>query len=121
MNLEYFGHKPRFVFLILLIAPILLAASLYSLGKGESGQISRNSDKQKAEIISKISKELILPADEQPTIITVLDPYKLIGRPFFAKAKKGDKVIIYSRAGRAILFDPAADKIIEIGPVNLTR
>ena len=38
---------------------------------------------------------------------------------FFSKAKVGDKVIIYTNARKAILYDPVAGKIVEVAPVNI--
>jgi hypothetical protein len=32
----------------------------------------------------------------------------------------GDKVLIYSRAQKAILYSPSKNKIIEVAPINLT-
>ena len=63
---------------------------------------------------------MFLPSDELPTIATVSDPEALQNQSFFIDAKKGDKVLIYSNARKAILYDPIANKIITIAPVNLS-
>lgn len=70
-------------------------------------------------IIEKVSKLILLPVDEVPTIATVAEPEKLKDQPFFANAKKGDKVLIYRNAKKAILYDPIADRIIEVAPLNI--
>ncbi len=62
----------------------------------------------------------MLPQDEQPTIATVTDLAKLQGQPFFANAQVGDKVLIYSRAGKVILYRPGENKIIELAPINIS-
>ena len=49
---------------------------------------------------------------------TVSDPEKLKDQPFFAKAQKGDKVLIYSNSQKAILYSPTEDKIVEVAPIN---
>jgi hypothetical protein len=61
---------------------------------------------------------MVLPADETPTIATVSDPEKLKDQPFFANAKKGDKVLIFSNSAKAILYSPTEDKIVEVAPIN---
>lgn len=70
-------------------------------------------------VVSKVNELMILPADEQPTLATVTDPTKLQDQPFFAKAKVGDKLLLYATARKAILYDPIANKIVEVAPINI--
>lgn len=72
-----------------------------------------------AGVIEDVSKLIVLPQDEQPTVATVSDPEKLRDQEFFANAKQGDRVLIYTNARKAILYDPVAHKIIEVAPLNL--
>jgi hypothetical protein len=67
-------------------------------------------------ILEKVGKLTVLPK-ETPTIATVADVKSLQKQPFFEKAQNGDKVLIFERARRAILYRPSTNKIIEIGPV----
>lgn len=71
------------------------------------------------EIIEKVSRLMVLPEGETPTIATVTDPERLKDQAFFSQAKKGDQVLIYTTAKKAILYDPIADKIVEVAPLNL--
>jgi hypothetical protein len=64
---------------------------------------------------------IVLPTGEQPTIATVSDINKLRSQSFFTHARNGDKVLIYTKAQEAILYDPYANKIVEVGPVNMTQ
>jgi len=70
-------------------------------------------------LVNRVSKLIVLPEGETPTVATVTDPERLKDQPFFAKAKKGDKVLIYTDAKKAILYDPVANKIMEVAPVNI--
>jgi uncharacterized protein HemX len=70
-------------------------------------------------LIDKIGKLIELPVGEEPTIATVSDVNKLKGQAFFAKAQNGYKVLIYAKSKKAILYDPKANKIIEVGPINI--
>lgn len=71
-------------------------------------------------IIKKISKLILLPEGEDPTIATVTDPQKLKEQPFFAHAEAGDKVLIYTRAGKAILYNPKKNLLVDVAPMNLS-
>lgn len=82
-------------------------------------QAQNQNQTEAQELIAEISQFLILPEGEQPTVATVSDPEILKGQPFFVNAKRGDKVLIYSRTKKAILYDPIAKKIIEVAPINL--
>jgi len=77
------------------------------------------SQEQTQQLLSKVKNHIVLPSDEIPTIATVSDVDKLKNQPFFAQAKNGDKVLIFNAAKKAILYDPVADKIIDIAPVNV--
>lgn len=76
------------------------------------------SEKEVQQISAKISKLMVLPTDEVPTLATVSDPEKLKDQPFFAQAKTGFKVLVYAKAQKAILYDPTTNKIVEVAPIN---
>lgn len=70
-------------------------------------------------LLAKVGNLIVLPTDEQPTVATVADPAKLKDQPFFARAQVGDKVLIYTNARKAILYNPTSDKIVEVAPLNI--
>lgn len=72
-------------------------------------------------LVTAIGKILALPEDEQPTVATVLDKDKIKDQPFFTKAENGDKVVIYSKAMKAILYRESINKIIEVAPIQITQ
>jgi hypothetical protein len=75
-------------------------------------------DMTEAEIIAKVDSLMLLPQGETPTLAKVTDLAALSGQIFFAHAKVGDIVLMYSKASRAVLYDPAVNKIIEVGPIQ---
>lgn len=71
------------------------------------------------QLIEKIGKLIAIPKDETPTVATVNDIEKLKSSPFFTNAKNGDRVLIYTTAKKAILYRPAENKIIDVGPISI--
>ena len=76
------------------------------------------SQEEVKKVVAQVGKLILLPEGETPTIATVSDPSALKNQAFFADAKKGDKVLIYTNAKKAILYDPVIKKIINVAPVN---
>lgn len=70
-------------------------------------------------VTEKLSSFIELPKDEEPTIATILDKEKIKDQ-FFDKAENGDKLLIYTRSGRAILYRPEINKVINFGTVNIS-
>jgi hypothetical protein len=68
--------------------------------------------------VNKVSKLIELPA-EQPRVAVVSDLEKLKGQPFFANAKLGDKVLLYTGSKKAIIYRPSTNKLVEVGPINV--
>lgn len=85
-----------------------------------SSQTSQEAQKEEAKaLVAKVGALISVPSDEQPTIATVTDPEKLKSQAFFAAAKIGDKVLIFTVAKKAILYRPSENKIIEVSPVTI--
>ncbi len=112
----------------LIIGAIVLVGIAFGLGYllsgGNRGGDERRVDlatnaKRNQELIREISALIVLPADETPTIATVTDLSKLRNQPFFTNAKTGDRVFIYTKAKKAILYDPIQKKIVEVAPLNI--
>lgn len=70
-------------------------------------------------IVEQVAEIMVLPANELPTIATVVDPEKIKDQPFFANAEKDDKVLIYTTAKKAILWRPSENRIIEVSALNI--
>ena len=114
-----FLFKRKKIFLVWTIVFIIVATSgyfNYQYFKLSKDLKKPNTDVSK--IIEKVSKLMILPKNETPTVATVSDPEALKSQKFFYNAAKDDKVIIYSNAEKAILYRPSENKIVEIAPIN---
>jgi len=91
-----------YIFIVIIIGVGGFATYQYFLKQGS------------ADVVSDVSKIYLLPEGETPTIATVTDPNKLKSKIFFANAKSGDKVLIYKKADRVILYRPSENKIINV-------
>ena len=69
--------------------------------------------------IDKVSKLVELPKSEKPTVATVSDLNILKDQQFFSKAKIGDKVLIYTKAQKVVLYRPERNIIIDMTPINM--
>ena len=110
------------------LVPILSILSIVSAGSTiymyhQLSDLRENPQKavqdETKRMVARVSELITLPEDEQPTIATVSNPDQLKDQPFFAKAKKGDKVLIYASAGKSILYDPVANKVLEVASMNV--
>ena len=75
---------------------------------------------QVAAAVAKVSKLILLPQGETPTLASVSDPSALKNQPVFDKAQKDDQVLIYSTAKEAILYRPSSNMIINVAPINIS-
>lgn len=109
--------------LSILVALLVVATGSTYYFYGEYASLKKDPDKvvtrETKKLVTTVGKLIVLPLGEMPTIATVSNPEKLKDQPFFAKAKVGDKVLIYTNAKKAIIYDPADNKIVEVGPINI--
>jgi hypothetical protein len=113
--------------LVLIIAALgLWAWQLYTDRTALRSQVSTlqanpqaTIQKQTDGLISDVSKLLTLPVGETPTIANVSDVSQARQQSaFFNNAQNGDKVLMYVKAGEAILYRPATNKIILVAPLT---
>ena len=70
-------------------------------------------------LITKVGRHLALPTTGEPaTAITIDDLAPLAKDPFLSKAKIGDQILLYPTSGRIVIYDPAADRIVDVGAVS---
>lgn len=120
------GLKFFVVLIVLLIAGAGYGGAYYYYNQYKNTKIVLDNPEvaslnEVKEITEKLGKIYELPADEEPTVATVLDVEKLKDQPFFSKAQNGDKVVIYTKSQLAILFRMNDNKIITVAPVAIDQ
>lgn len=118
--------KKSYLAILLLVLLIgvggFFAYQVYDKQRREISRLSNPQESAKAEserIKDEVSSLIVLPADEEPTIATVVDSSKLDNQPFFANAQNGDRVVMYAKAKKAILYRPSIKKLVEVAPINI--
>src|SRR5438105_13516756 len=107
------------VMVLLLVVLGGLAGYFYKQLYEAKSNPQKISDAEVDSLIAKISKLIVLPEGERPTVATVTDPDKLKDQAFFANAKKGYKVLIYTNAKKAILYNPFENRLVEVAPIGI--
>lgn len=70
-------------------------------------------------LVKEVGKLMILPTNEDPTVLNITDPQRIISQqPFFTGAVTGDKLLVYKAASRAIVYSPSRHLIVNVGPVT---
>jgi hypothetical protein len=105
----------RIFTIIVMIALVALSTYFYIKYKNEQ---SSNPLREFKDTITAVSKLIELPENEEPNIATVTEKEKLVDQVFFKNSENGDKVLIYVKTGKAILFRPSINKIIDVTAIN---
>lgn len=115
--------------ILLVVVVVAVVAGLFVNQLHTNNQLKKENQKlsnpqaaaqaETRQLTKEVGKLIELPSSETPTVATVVDVTKLQKQPFFASAKNGDRVLIFTQAKKAILYRPATNKIIQVAPVNL--
>jgi hypothetical protein len=101
------------VVLAVIIGSVCFGAYFYFKYKKAISNPNAAAQDEVKSITDKIGKFMDLPKEEIPSIATVTDTEKLKEQAFFQNARNGDKVLIYAKSGKAILYRPSLNKVIE--------
>ncbi len=118
----FYINKIFFYLLAIFIIVIIVGFSYFYIQYKNAQKLSKQpaavlQDKP-SNIVASVESLIELPKNENPTIATVSDREKLRNQPFFANAQNGDKVLIFTKAKKAILYRPSTNKIIEVSLLN---
>jgi hypothetical protein len=74
--------------------------------------------KEISSILKDVSKHMLIPAEE-PNIFDITDPATLSSQQkFFEGSVIGDKLLVYTSVGKAIIWSPSRNIIINSGPIQ---
>jgi hypothetical protein len=107
------------IFVILLLALVALMGYWYYRSQAVvsvKNTPAKAEDQQALlqETINVLTKFIVLPQDDAPVLAVVTDPAVLAKESFFQDAKVGDRVLIYPKNHKAILYRPSIGKVIQM-------
>jgi hypothetical protein len=103
-----------------LIILLILTAGIYFF-VGNYKYNTKSPDQITKELVKEVSKYMVIP-NEDPAIFTIQNPELLISQQaFFKGAEKDDTLLIFKKAGKAIIFSSKRHLIVNAGPVNFDQ
>lgn len=131
MAKEYVAISKRFIKRIfgLLLMLLLLAGAIFGWFKYQETQdqnrqaqaeIERLSNPAESakraedQLIEDVKKVAVVPHDERPTIADVTDAEQLKDQPLFAHIENGDKVLLFTKARRQVIYRPSTKQVITL-------
>lgn len=111
----------RITFILLVVLCVIVGSvatyfyQQYQSVRAKANQATKN---EVETLMAELSTMTELPLGEVPSIATVTDLNKLADQPFFHKAQVGDKVVIYTQAGEALLYRPVTKKLLTVMPID---
>ena len=83
----------------------------------QSGGNQAQNQEVAKDVTEKVRRLMVIPDGINPTVATIVDVKELQAHnAFYNKAKNGDYLVVTN--DRAILYDPVADKIIDVVTVQ---
>ncbi len=116
---ENSGKKITKIITILLVVAVLLSVFFFLQYRSSAKNPDALNREKIESLVMKVEKLIDLPKGELPTLAEITSIENLKDQPFFAKAKVGDQVLLYTVARKAYLYDPVANVIVEVASVNL--
>ncbi len=112
-------YRLNFALVILLLISVVSAVYFYSQYIAVKTNPQKIAQDERTALLAQVSRLIVLPSGEDPTIATVSNIDVLRNQPFFSNSKNGDQVLIYTNARKAILYDPVNNKIVDVAPINI--
>jgi hypothetical protein len=74
---------------------------------------------QVSALMNSLKKHILVPSD-MPQVMQITNPEELIKKDvFFVGSEMDDVLMVFSKAGKAIIYSPKRDLIVNVGPVQI--
>jgi hypothetical protein len=119
--------KPYRVYLIVLVVlAVLIAGGYYGYKYYEARNSSpeaqaAQAEEEKANVLASIGKLMVLPEGD-PVLFRVSDENTMRKQQaFFKDTKNDDVLLVFQESGKAIIYRPSTNLIVNVGPVNFDQ
>ena len=68
--------------------------------------------------IASVERLVMVPKNEEPVVLTITDRSK-VKSAFLQSSETGDKILVFQKNQRAIVYRPATNKIVDIVGVDI--
>ena len=116
---KFLTSKNKKLIIVALVFIVVVAGTITGIAAWKRTHPKADSKQEALQLVEKLKDYVDLPTDETPSIAEVKDVTKLRDQPFYDIASNGDKVLVYQKAGKALLYRPSTKKVIEYTPVNI--
>lgn len=108
--------KRRYIFILIgFCLALILGFAVWRL-------VLKSEDLNNIQVVTaRLSKHMQLPTSEKPSLMATVTDTSALKTPFLKEAKNGDKIIVYEKARRVIIYRPSTDRIVDIGPIELSN
>ncbi|MFZ1812662.1 MAG: hypothetical protein WAU02_04090 [Candidatus Saccharimonadales bacterium] len=111
--MEHVSFKAKKLWVTVVLSLLVPFLSWYFLYRPES------SLETVTQVKTEVSRHYVLPLDEDPALLTIVDISKLSSATLIGKVKNGDKVLLYKSSQKAIIYRPSIDRIVDVVPIML--
>jgi cytoskeletal protein RodZ len=114
--------KQKMIITLLVIVVILTGAAYWYFKYHSKASAEKRAQAETVRLVKEVRKIMILPETDVPAVFDVQDPTLLASQQaFFVGAEKGDKLLVYPQIGKAIIYSPKRQKIVNVGPVTFDQ
>lgn len=102
--------------IVVLVFIILVLLPLVRDGKGVRSQAKI--DREITRLVTQVEQHMLVP-DDKPLVFTISDVETLVKeQAFFTGAQNGDRLLIFQSTGKAVIYSPKRDILVNVGPIN---
>ncbi len=109
-----------------IIVVVIIIAGYYAWGalkpKPSQTEAQKAAEQQVLAIVARVKKLMVVPDGEVPQVAEIKDAALAAKeQPFLAGSQNGDVLLVYATAGKAIVYSPARNVIVNVGPVQMNK